>query len=110
MTESETIRIEVVFGLSERQKLVSINIDAGADCADAISQSGIAAEFPELDLKLLPVAIWGRPAERSSGLKEGDRIEILRPLQMDPRDARRQLAIDGQFMGGAATGENQQPG
>jgi len=110
MTESDTIRIEVVFGLADRQKLVSIDIDAGADCADAISQSGIAAEFPELDLNVLPVAIWGRPAARSNGLKDGDRIEILRPLQMDPRDARRQLAIDGQFMGGAVTDENQQPG
>ena len=106
MTASDTIRIEVVFGLPDRQELVSINISPDADCNDAIRQSGIAADFPDVDLATLPIAIWGRPVERSSSLKNGDRIEILRPLPMDPRDARRQLAMDGQFMGSTPTDES----
>lgn len=102
MTAPETIRVEVVFGLPDRQELVSINIAPDTTCAGAISQSGIAAVFPDFDLETFPIAIWGRPAEGSDGLKDGDRVEILRSLEIDPRDTRRQLAIDGQFMGGAA--------
>jgi len=102
MAIGETIRVEVVFGLPDRQELVSVNVAPDANCAAAISRSGIAADFPEFDLATLPIAIWGRPAERGDGLKKGDRVEILRPLEIDPRDARRQLAIEGQFMGGVA--------
>lgn len=102
MTSNKTIRVEVVFGLPERQTLVSINLSPAANCAAAISQSGIAADYPEYDLAILPIAIWGRPAKRNDGLKDGDRVEILRSLEIDPRDARRQLATEGRFMGGAA--------
>jgi putative ubiquitin-RnfH superfamily antitoxin RatB of RatAB toxin-antitoxin module len=104
MATSKTIRVEIVFGLPGRQELVPVNVAPDTNCAAAISQSGIAANFPEFDLPTLPIAIWGRPAEHGDRLKDGDRVEILRPLEIDPRDARRQLAIDGQFMGGVTPG------
>lgn len=106
MTADGTIQVEVVFGLSERQELVSVNVTADADCATAIVQSGIAENFPEHDFEKMKIAIWGRLADQSKALKDGDRVEILRSLEIDPRDARRRLAITGQFMGGAAAVED----
>ena len=106
MTADGTIQVEVVFGLAERQELVSVNVAAGADCATAIVQSGIAENFPEHDFEKMKIAIWGRLVDQSRALKDGDRVEILRSLEIDPRDARRRLAITGQFMGGAAAVED----
>jgi len=102
MSDREQIRVEVVFGLADRQSLVSVIIDAQASCDDAINAAGLAEIYAESDLPSLPIAIWGRPADRRDALKNGDRVEILRPLEIDPRDARRNLASEGQFMGAAA--------
>ena len=96
----ETIQIEVVFGLKDRQTLRLVEVDSRASCADAIAASGISSDYPEYDLAALPIAIWGKLVQRQDLLKTGDRIELLRPLDIDPRDARRRLASEGQFMGG----------
>lgn len=101
MAGLETIRVEVVFGVPERQDLVTVEIAAHASCADAIARSGVVASFPDIDLASLPIAVWGRPASATDEVKEGDRVEILRPLAIDPRDARRRLAMAGRYMGTA---------
>ena len=102
MSDGEKIRVEVVFGLADRQSLVEVIIGAQASCDDAIKAAGLAEIYTESDLPSLPIAIWGRPADRRDALKNGDRIEILRPLEINPRDARRHLASEGQFMGAAS--------
>ena len=108
MSDGEKIRVEVVFGLPDRQSLVVVNIDAQSSCDDAINASGLAAIHAKSDLVSLPIAIWGRLADRRDPLKNGDRVEILRPLEIDPRDARRLLASEGQFMGGASQPRNEE--
>lgn len=104
MVTRKAIRVEVVLGLPERQQLMSVEIAADTSCDEAISLSGIYDSFPDLDLAEVPVAIWGRPVNRDHPLKEGDRIEMLRPLAIDPREARRKRALVGQFMGGVNGG------
>ncbi len=106
MSASETIKVEVAFGLTERQSLIVVNIDGQASCNDVIDASGLARIYPESAIAELPIAIWGRPAERTDPIRHGDRIELLRPLQIDPRDARRQLAREGQFMGGSSNSDD----
>jgi len=106
MSQTDVIQVEIVFGLPERQELVSLLVSRGTSCADAINQSGIAAAFPNVDLDACPIAIWGRPVEKGTQARDGDRIEILRPLDIDPRAARRQLAEAGQFMGSSGTDVN----
>lgn len=93
------IEIEVVATTPERQVLVAAKVPAGATVADAIEVSNIARLLPEIDAAGCAVAIWGRLAERSDTVKKGDRVELLRPLQIDPREARRRLAEAGQVMG-----------
>lgn len=93
------LRVEVVFALEERQSLVSVSVPAGSTVADAIDSSGLRDLFPDYDLLQLPVGIWGRPVDRQRKVQSGDRIEIYRPLQMDPMEARRQRALAGGSMG-----------
>ena len=99
MAAPGAINIEVVFGLPDRQRLIPLTIDSGSTLAEAIRRSGIADEFPQYDIDLCKFGIWGRAVQKNQLLREGDRIEIYRPLQIDPRDARRQLAEHGGFMG-----------
>lgn len=94
-----TIRVEVVFAVPRQQALIPVELPAGATVADAISASGIERQFPQHDLALLPVGIWGRQAGRDRPLSDGDRVEIYRPLAVDPREARRTLAAHGKAMG-----------
>lgn len=93
------LSIEVVFALRERQELVTLQLAVGATVADAIEQSSLQSMFPEWNLDECAVGIWGQPAERSQTLGPGDRVEIYRPLVIDPREARRALAAQGRSMG-----------
>lgn len=102
MDRDGTISVEVVFALPERQELVAVRMPAGATVADAIETSGIAGKFPGHDLSACRVGIWGRVVDRHQRLEAGDRIEIYRPLAIDPREARRKLASRGKSMGGHA--------
>jgi putative ubiquitin-RnfH superfamily antitoxin RatB of RatAB toxin-antitoxin module len=83
------MRVEVVFALPDEQVLEALEVEAGASVAQAIYLSGIERRFPEIDISALQVGIWGQPVDRSRVLREGDRVEIYRPLAIDPREARR---------------------
>lgn len=91
--------VEVVFALPDRQVLVPVRIEAGSTVQEAIDLSRIAAQFPDWCLDRCRVGIWGQPVERSRTLQDGARVEIYRELRIDPRDARRQLALAGKTMG-----------
>ena len=83
------MRVEVVFALPERQVLSPVDLPDGATVADAIRRSGVAREFPDVDVASLQAGIWGKPAERGQELRAGDRVELYRPLEINPREARR---------------------
>jgi len=93
--------VEVVFALPDRQSLRSVLASSGHTVADVVAMSGLYEEFPEFEFERLALGIWGREVEQHQAIKEGDRIEIYRPLEMDPREARRQLALSGRTMGSA---------
>lgn len=95
---SDDIDVEVVFALPESQSLISVSLPDGSTVADAIESAGEADRFPDMDTSALQVGIWGHIVARDHALKEGDRVEIYRPLDMDPREARRQLAEAGRTM------------
>ena len=106
---NETVCVEIVCGLPDRQELLTVEVAAGASCAEAISMSGLAERFPELDLAALSIAVWGSPVSRDRRVRDGDRLELLRELAIDPRDARRQRALAGEYMGRAASGRPRKP-
>ncbi len=90
------LSVEIVYATEDRQELVAIQVTQGTTVAAAIESSSIASLFPDERLDVGPVGIWGRLVERSRVLQEGDRIELYRQLQQDPRDARRARADAGQ--------------
>lgn len=105
MAETDTFAVEVVYALADRQALVAIAVPAGTTVGDAIEQSGIAGQFPDEDLSACKLGIWGRLAASNQVLEDGDRVEIYRPLTIDPREARRELATEGKSMGRQDDGE-----
>jgi len=66
-----------------------IELPLGATLIDALRASGVLERHPDIDLARQAVGIWGRVCALDAPLKEGDRVEIYRPLQVDPKEARR---------------------
>jgi hypothetical protein len=93
------IQVEVVFATANRQQLIAVSLPCDATVDTAIAKSSIARYFPEHNLDALQVGVWGRLVARDHVLSDGDRVEIYRALELDPREARRQLALSGQTMG-----------
>jgi uncharacterized protein len=93
------VNIEVVFALPDHQVLVALNVDTGTTVEAAVAQSAIGDMFSSEDLSAYQAGVWGKVVERDHRLQEGDRLELYRPLQMDPRDTRRLLAASGGSMG-----------
>ena len=96
MTDKEiqsSINIEVVFAMPQRQELIALKVRVGSTLADAITQSGIAEKFEGFELDLAKVGIFGHKASPDQVLRDGDRVEIYRPLIADPKEVRRQRAL-----------------
>jgi uncharacterized protein len=72
-------------GLTER---VELELDAGSRVADALRTCGAADRWPSFPTCSL--AIWNRRATADHPLRDGDRIDVLRPLTVDPKESRRQ--------------------
>lgn len=85
---AERIQVTVVYSPAPRvvQEWL-LELDAGATVLDALRQSGLAAR---LDLAALAVTVWGRKARPAQALHAQDRVEVLRPLKVDPKVARRE--------------------
>jgi putative ubiquitin-RnfH superfamily antitoxin RatB of RatAB toxin-antitoxin module len=83
------MQVEVVFALPDRQHLESLELAESSTVADAIESSGLAEAFPGIDLGELQAGLWGKPVEWTHSLRDGDRVELYRPLLVDPREARR---------------------
>lgn len=94
--------VEIVFASPDRQLLETVLVTAGATVRDVIMKSGLREAFPEYEIDGMAIGIWGRAVQRDQVVKEDDRVEIYRPLQLDPRAARRQLALSGRTMGSSA--------
>lgn len=93
----DAIRVEVVYAAPDCQRLIGLNVPAGATAADAIRLSGLPEEFPGLDTT--SIGIFGEHVEHDRRLQAGDRVEIYRPLIADPKEVRRDLARQGRTMG-----------
>ena len=79
--------VTVVWAASNLQDLVPVEVERGATVADAVRASGLIGQYG-LDPQRLRYAIYGRRAEDDVLLAPGDRVEILRPLNVDPKAAR----------------------
>jgi putative ubiquitin-RnfH superfamily antitoxin RatB of RatAB toxin-antitoxin module len=86
------ISVEVVLAMPERQELVALEISEGATLADAIAASGLPEKFEGFKVDPSMVGIFSEKASLDQVLRDGDRVEIYRPLIADPKEVRRQRA------------------
>jgi putative ubiquitin-RnfH superfamily antitoxin RatB of RatAB toxin-antitoxin module len=86
------MRVWVVHALPDSQVLLELDVPETATVAQAVAQSGLLQRFPELGNRPLACAIYGRVVAESQILRPDDRVEILRPLQVDPKESRRRAA------------------
>jgi putative ubiquitin-RnfH superfamily antitoxin RatB of RatAB toxin-antitoxin module len=92
MVEAAKLTVEVCYASPAAQFLRRLQVPAGSTLHQAISLSGVLEEIPEIDLSVLKVGIHNRLQTLDTVLRDGDRVEIYRPLLADPKDARRRRA------------------
>ncbi|WP_421911383.1 RnfH family protein [Marinobacter sp.] len=84
------IRVEVAFARPDRQEIISLSVEEGTTAVEAVKRSGIVAIFPEVDPESDDMGVFGKVIKNPSAheLRDGDRVEVYRPLQIDPKQAR----------------------
>ena len=89
---SNEILVEIVYALPEEQVIISIKVPTIFNVQQAIEKSGIQKKFPGIDLSKNKVGIFGKKTTLDQTLNDRDRIEIYRPLILDPKEMRRKRA------------------
>lgn len=84
--------IEVVYGLPHKQLLLALRVPEGTTIEQCIKLSGIVKHFPEIIPHKAVVGIFSKPDKLDALIKQGDRIEIYRPLTADPKEMRKRRA------------------
>ncbi len=87
-----TLPIEVVYALPEKPVRRELRLPAGSTVGAAIRASGLLREYPEIDLERNRLGIFGRLVRLETVVRNGDRVEIYRPLLADPKEVRRRRA------------------
>jgi uncharacterized protein len=91
--EPGAARIAVVVAYSPAPReveQVSLSLPPEATVADALHASGLLARHPDIDLAVHKLGVWGKLRTPDDPLRDGDRVELYRPLAVDPKEARRQ--------------------
>ncbi|PTQ76289.1 hypothetical protein C8R26_1193 [Nitrosomonas oligotropha] len=83
------MQVEVAYALPQVQFLKKLDVSPGCTVEHAIWCSGVLDEFPEIDLTKNKLGIFGKLTQLQAVLEPHDRIEIYRPLIIDPKEARR---------------------
>ena len=83
------MKVEVAYATADKQRVISLDVPRGTTVLEAIKLSKIQQHFPEIDLANLQVGIFSRKVALDTTLNEHDRVEIYRPLLIDPMQKRR---------------------
>jgi putative ubiquitin-RnfH superfamily antitoxin RatB of RatAB toxin-antitoxin module len=91
MTRAAEIRAVVLYSPAPREVHEwPVVLAPGSTVLQALQACGLQAAFPDLDLHSAIAGVWGRKARLEQVVREGDRVEIYRPLKVDPKLARRE--------------------
>lgn len=88
------MKVEVAYALPHEQKIIALQVEDGCTARQAVVRSGIVELFPEIDPEAAPMGIFGKAIKdpASTVLREGDRVEVYRPLIADPKEVRARRA------------------
>jgi len=90
---AERLHVEVAYARPDRAFCIPLELAPGSTVADAIRHSALLEQCPEIDLSVNRVGIFASLCELDHKVAAGDRIEIYRPLKIDPKEARRRRAV-----------------
>mgnify|MGYP001197841776 FL=1 len=88
----EKLKVQVVYALPDEQRVIAIEVPIGATLRNAVERSRIADYFPDLDLAVCELGVFGEIRNPGGLVAAGDRIEIYRALEDDPKAIRRRRA------------------
>ena len=85
------MKVQVVYAKPDQQSIVELDVPDGTTMFEAVVQSGLANQFPEIDLGTTPMGIFGVRVKTATTtiLHPGDRVELYRSLLVDPKESRR---------------------
>lgn len=83
------MKVTVAYATPDQQVEILVDIDNSTTVSIAIRRSGVLEQFPEIDLANAQVGVFSKKVKLDDLLREGDRVEIYRPLTIDPKLARR---------------------
>lgn len=86
------MKVEVAFALPDDQRIVLVDVPEGTTAEQAVELSNIKDHYPEIDVAKNPLGVFGKAVKNTQELKEGDRVEIYRPLIADPKESRKRRA------------------
>jgi putative ubiquitin-RnfH superfamily antitoxin RatB of RatAB toxin-antitoxin module len=86
------MRVTIAVALPGRQEVIELELARGATVGDAIAAARLEERFAGVDFASMRAGIWSREARAGARLREGDRVELYRPLKADPKDMRRRRA------------------
>ena len=92
MSNDQMIKVEVAYALPHKQTLIAVELPPGATVLEAAQRSGIASKIEGLDLENASFGIFGNVVASRQVLRDGDRVEIYRPLIADPKEVRKARA------------------
>jgi hypothetical protein len=92
------IKVEVAYARPDVQSIIALDVEEGITAETAIQRSGILEKFPEIDFEGCKMGVFGKAVKRDLVLRDGDRVEIYRPLIADPKEVRRRRAAEGKKM------------
>lgn len=95
---SSEMMVEVAYALPDEQLIVPVKVTEGITAEEAIASSGILNKYPEIDLAVNKIGIFGKLSKLDAPLRHLDRVEIYRQLIADPKEVRKQRAADGKIM------------
>ncbi len=94
MATPDSITVEVVYAEPGKATVLPATVASGTSVQQAIEQCGILQRHPAIDLQNNKVGIFGRACKLDHALRDGDRVEIYRPLVADPRAARKKASAE----------------
>lgn len=92
---ADSITVEVAYAGPDRQFTYRLNLPAGSTVMQAIEASGLSQAVPGLVIDPSRLGVFSRKVAPNQVLNEGDRVEVYRPLTLDPKEARRRRAHEG---------------
>lgn len=104
------LTIEVAYATPDKQVLLMVYPQEGATVEECIRMSDVFEQFPDIDLEQQKVGIWNKAVKLNAQPRDGDRIEIYRPLIADPKAVRKRRAEEAKQSGRADRVTGGRPG